>query len=188
MATVRRVDANKYKYDDPKRYISSKDCLQEPQVIKLYCESHRNAVCVGGYGYFGCRLADQKREDYIKYDLQTKQYVRTDGKIVKVDETYCGRKIPSRSWKGKQYYENQIWNRCGLGHPDLVDGNMIIEAKGGLPSANKVRTALGQLLSYRELEPSFKAGFLFPKMWLEAESLQSEFKVFEKHGILLLTE
>lgn len=166
--------------------MSSKDCLQEPQVIKLYCESHRNAVCVGGYGHFGCR-PDQKREDYIKYDLQAHQYVGSDRKIVKVGETYCGRKIPSRSWKGKQYYENHIWNRSGLGHPGLVDGNLIVEAKGGLPSTNKVRTLLGQLSSYVELEPSFKAGFLFPKFWLEAKSLQTEFKVFEKHGILLPT-
>lgn len=91
-----------------------------------------------------------------------------------------------RSWKGKEYYENQNLNQSGLGHPDLVDGNIIIEAKGGSPSANKVRTALGQLLSYREQEPHFKVDFLFPKIWLEAENLQKEFEVMKKHDIALL--
>jgi hypothetical protein len=40
-------------------------------------------------------------------------------------------------------------------------------------------------LSYRELEPSFKIGFLFPKAWLEAENLQRELNVLRKHEILL---
>jgi len=184
--TIRRVDANKHKYDDQRRYITTKDCLPEPEVIKSYCENHPTAICVGGYGYFGCKPVGRKREDFIKYDLQSRRYVRSDGRIVKPDETYCGRKMVIRSWKGKEYYENQIWNQSGLGHPDLVDGNIIIEAKGGLPSANKVRTALGQLLSYREREPHFKVGFLFPKIWLEAENLQKEFEVLRRHGIILL--
>lgn len=164
MATVRKVGAGKYHYTDPRRYITAKDCPDEPQVVKLYCGSHRSAVCVGGYAYFGCRPKGTKREDFIKYDLENRQYVRADRRIVQTNETYCGRKIPSRLWKGKQYYENQMWNRSGLGHPDLVDGDVIIEAKGGMPSANKIRTALGQLLSYRELEPSFKIGFVFPSL------------------------
>jgi hypothetical protein len=184
---IRRVDANKYKYGDQRRYIIAKDCLSEPEVIKSYCETHPTAICVGGYGYFGCKPVGRKREDFIKYDLQRGRYVRSDGKTVKPDETYCGRKIGLRLWKDKEYYENQIWNQSGLGHPDLVDGNIIIEAKGGLPSANKVRTALGQLLSYREHEPHFKVAFLFPKIWLEAENLQKEFEVLKKHDITLLS-
>lgn len=183
---IRRVDANKYKYDDQRRYITTKDCLPEPEVIKSYCEIHSNSICVGGYGYFGCRPVGTKREEFIRYDLQSRQYVRSDGRIVKTNETYCGRKIGLRLWKGKEYYENQIWNQSGLGHPDLVNGNVIIEAKGGLPSANKIRTALGQLLSYREHEPHFEVGFLFPKIWLEAENLQKEFEVLKKHDITLL--
>jgi hypothetical protein len=186
MAAVRSVDARKFKHDDSRRYITAKDCLQELEVIKLYCETHPNAVCVGGYGYFGCRPAGRKREEFIRFDLQSRQYIRSDGTVLKTEETYCGRKIPRRSWKGKEYYENQIWNQSGLGHPDLVDGDIIIEAKGGLPSANKVRTALGQLLSYKEQQPNFKVGFLFPKIWLEAESLQNEFNVLRRYAIILL--
>jgi hypothetical protein len=187
MSTVRRVDASKFRYDDERRYVTSKDCLSEPEVLKVYCQTHPTAVCVGGYGYFGCRPAGKKREDFIKYDSQQRAYVRSDGKTVKIGETYCGRKLPRRIWNSKEYYENQIWNRNGLGHPDIVDAGMIIEAKGGLPSANKVRTALGQLMSYREHEPSFKVGFLFPKVWLEAENLQEEFEVLKKHTIVLLS-
>jgi hypothetical protein len=89
------------------------------------------------------------------------------------------------SWKGRNIMRTKSGIKADL-HPDLVGGNVIIEAKGGLPSANKVRTALGQLLSYREHEPYFKVGFLFPKIWLEAEDLQKEFEVLRKHDIILL--
>ena len=186
MSQIRRIDASKYRYDDPRRYITLKDCLSEPEVLKAYCETHPNAVCLGGYGYLGCCPEGKKREDFLKYDLDKKQYIRADGRIVSTDETYCGRKIPYRVWKGKKYLENRIWAIARLGIPDLIDGNMVIEAKGGLPSSQKIRTALGQLLFYREHEPSFNFGFLFPKIWLEAENLQNDFNVFSKYGIYLL--
>jgi hypothetical protein len=63
---------------------------------------------------------------------------------------------------------------------------MIIEARGGLPSITKIHTALGQLLFYRQLGRRMRLGFLFPKVWLEAENLQHAFHVFEKYGINLL--
>jgi hypothetical protein len=184
--TIRRIDANKYNHDDQRRYIAAKDCPSEPEVVRSYCETHPTAICVGGYGYFGCKPVGTKRPDFIRYDFQSRRYVRADGRVIKSDETYCGRKIGLRSWKGKEYYENQIWNQCGLGHPDLVDGKIIIEAKGGAPSASKVRTALGQLLSYKEHEPSFRVGFLFPRIWLEAENLQEELNLLRKYDIALL--
>jgi hypothetical protein len=186
MPQVRRIDASKYRYDDPRRYITLKDCLLEPEVLKAYCEDHPTAVCLGGYGYFGCCPKGKKREDFITYDLEKKQYVRADRRIIATDETYCGRKIPYRVWKGKQHLENQIWNRSGLGHPDLIDGTMVIEAKGGLPSSQKAHTALGQLLFYREHEPDLQFGFLFPRIWLEAENLQKHWNVFRRHGIVIL--
>jgi hypothetical protein len=142
MATVRKVGAEKYHYTDPRRYITPKDCPNETEVIRLYCVSHPDAVCVGGYAYFGCRPKGMKRENFVKSDLENRQYVRADQKIVHVNETYCGRKLPIRLWRGKQYYENQIWNRSDLGHPDLVDCEVIIEAKGGMPSATKVAEQL----------------------------------------------
>lgn len=186
MPQIRRINANKYRYDDPRRYITLKDCLSEPEVLKTYCENHPKAVCLGGYGYFGCCPEGKKRNDFIRYDFEKKRYIRTDGKIIEVDETYCGRKIPHRIWKGKDYIENRIWAIAGLGIPDLKDGKTIIEAKGGLPSSQKVRTALGQLLFYREHEPNHKLGFLFPKVWLEAETLQNDFNIFKKYEIALI--
>jgi hypothetical protein len=190
VSTIRRIDANKYRYDDPRRYITAKDCFSESEVLKAYCEKNAKAVCLGGYGFLGCCPEDKKREDFIKYDSELKRHVRADGKIVDNEtycsETYCGRKIPNRLWKGREYSENQVWNRAGLGHPDLVDGDMIIEAKGGLPSVQKIHTALGQLLFYKELERTLRLGFLFPRIWLEAENLQNAFHVLEKYNINLL--
>jgi hypothetical protein len=187
MSRIRRIDASKFSYDDPKRYITAKDCLSEPEVLKSYCNNHPNAVCLGGYGYFGCCPEGKNREDFIKYDFVKKCYFRTDGKLINVDETYCGRKIPHRVWKGKEYIENRIWTIARLGIPDLKDGNRIIEAKGGLPSSQKIRIALGQLLFYREHESRFELGFLFPKIWLQAENLQNDFNVFRKYEISILT-
>lgn len=155
-------------------------------MLKAYCEHHPTAVCLGGYGYFGCCPEGKKSKEFIKYDLQKHCFIRTDGRVIESGQTYCGRKIPSRVWKGKKYLENQIWNRSGLGHPDLIDGNMIIEAKGGLPSSQKAHTALGQLLFYKEHELDLQLGFLFPKIWLEAENLQKDFNVFRKYGITIL--
>jgi hypothetical protein len=189
MSTVRRLGARKYRFDgfnDPRRYITSKDCLTEPEVLQGYCEKNPNAVCLGGYAFLGCRPKDEKRKDLVKYDLAQKNYVRSDGKIVDHTQTYCGRKIPRHSWRGKDVLENRIWATSGVGIPDLIDGNMLIEAKGGLPSITKMHTALGQLLFYKQLGRMMRLGFLFPKIWLEAENLQHAFSVFEKHGISLL--
>ena len=169
-----------------RRYITRKDCPPENELLKSYCEGYSKAVCLGGYSYFGCRPEGKKREDFVKYDKRTGITTRVDGKILKDDETYCGRKIPIRVWKGKTYLENQIWNQSGLGHPDLIDGNIIIEAKGGIPSLQKVKTAFGQLVFYREHESNFKVGFLFPKIWLEAENLQHSFDILRKYNIALL--
>jgi hypothetical protein len=160
--------------------------LTEPEVLKAYCEKHPEAVCVGGYGYFGCLPEGKHREELINYDFEKKRYVRADGKTVETDETYCGRRIPSRVWKGKCLLENQIWNRSGFGHPDLVDGNIIIEAKGGLPSLQKIKTAFGQLIFYREHEPDSGIAFLFPRIWLEAENLQNAFEILKKYQIALV--
>lgn len=63
---------------------------------------------------------------------------------------------------------------------------MIIEAKGGLPSVQKMHTALGQLLFHRELERTLKLGFLFPRVCLEPENLQNGFHILEKYSIKLL--
>jgi hypothetical protein len=190
VSTIRRISANKYRYDDPRRYITAKDCFTEPEVLKTYCEKNANAVCLGGYEFLGCRPQGRKREDFIKYDRALKRHVRSDGKVVNNEtycsETYCGRKIPHRFWKSRKYSENQIWNQAGLGHPDLLDGDTIIEAKGGLPSVQKMHTALGQLLFYKELERTLKLGFLFPHIWLEAENLQNAFPILEKYGVKLL--
>jgi len=183
---IRRIDAGRYRYDDPRRYITARDCLSEPEVLKSYCENHPKAVCLGGYGYFGCCPEGKKREDFIKYNFEKKCYVRADGITVGLNETYCGRKIPSRIWKGKSYLETRIWAINKTGIPDLIDDNIVIEAKGGLPSIQKIHTALGQLLFYKEHESSFKLGFLFPKIWLEAENLRDNLDVFKKYGILLL--
>jgi hypothetical protein len=186
LSQVRKKDASKYHYTDSRRYISAKDCLTEPEVLKAYCESHLEAVCLGGYGYFGCLPEGKNRKEFIKYDFETKTFRRADGKTVKTDETYCGRKIPNRIWKGRKYSENRIWAISGLGIPDLIDGRMIIEAKGGVPSLQKVKTAFGQLVFYREHEPSFNVAFLFPKVWLEAENLQTAFEILRKYKIALL--
>lgn len=187
MSQIRRIGASKYRYDDPRRYITLKDCLSEPEVLKAYCENHLKAVCLGGYGYFGCCPEGKNREKFVKYDLEKKHYIRTDGRIIEHDEAYCGRKIPSRVWKGKTYLENRIWAISRLGIPDLIDGNTIIEAKGGIPSLQKVKTAFGQLIFYREYEPSFNVAFLFPKIWLEAENLQNAFEILKKYQISLLS-
>jgi hypothetical protein len=88
--------------------------------------------------------------------------------------------------KGKAYLENQIWNKAGLGHPDMIDGDLVIEAKGGLPSLSKAHTALGQLMMYREHEPTFRYGFLFPAIWLRAENVQHAFPLFTKQGFELI--
>lgn len=186
MSRIRRIDASKFSYDDPKRYITAKDCLSESEILKSYCHNHPNAVCLGGYGYFGCCPEGENREDFIKYDFVKKCYVRTDGKFVNVDEAYCGRKIPNRVWKGKRYLENRIWAISRLGTPDLIDGNTIIEAKGGIPSLQKVKTAFGQLVFYKEHEPNFNVAFLFPKIWLEAENLQNAFEILNKYHIALI--
>ena len=100
--------------------------------------------------------------------------------MIAVDETYCGRKIPSRVWKGKEYLESRIWAMAGLGQPDMIDGDLILEAKGGLPSLSKAHTALGQLMMYREHEPSFRYGFLFPAIWLQAGNVQRAFSLFRQ--------
>jgi hypothetical protein len=186
MSKIRRINVSQYEYDDVRRYITAKDCLSEPEVLKAYCENHPKAICLGGYGYFGCLPEGKKKEDFIKYDFEKRHYITVDGRIIETDETYCGRKIPCRVWKGKKYLENRIWAIARLGIPDLLDGDMVIEAKGGLPSSQKIRTALGQLLFYGEHEPSFDLGFLFLKIWLEAENLQNDFSIFRKYKIYLL--
>jgi hypothetical protein len=187
LSTIRRVNGDKYRYDDPRRYITAKDCLSEPEVLEVYCEKNPKTVCVGGYGFYGCCPEDKKREDFIKYDLQSHaRYVRSDGKIIRSNETYCGRNIPARIWKGRKYWENQIWSKARLGRPDLVDGGIFIEAKGGLPSISKIHNALGQLLFYKENDPNFRLGFLFPKIWMEAENMRSAFDVLKKYKIELL--
>lgn len=66
MSTIRRIVANKYRYDDPKRYITAKDCFSEPEVSKAYCEKNVKAVCPGGYRFLGCCPEGKKREDFIK--------------------------------------------------------------------------------------------------------------------------
>lgn len=180
------MDASKYPYNNSRRYISAKDCLTEPEVLKAYCESHPEAVCVGGYGFHGCKLEGEHKENFVKYDHEKRQYIRFDGKLINSGETYCGRKIPCRVRKSKRLYENQLWNRSGLGNPDLVDGNIIIEAKGGLPSLQKMKTAFGQLIFYKELEPDSSVAFLFPRIWLEAENLQKAFEILKKYQVALL--
>jgi hypothetical protein len=130
----------------------------------------------------GCRPEGRKKEDFLKYDPGRECYVRSDGSTVQSDETYCGRKIPRRTWNGKEYLENQIWSLARLGHPDMIDGDLILEAKGGLPSLAKAHTALGQLMMYREHEPGLRYGFLFPAIWLQAENVQLAFPLFKKQG------
>lgn len=134
----------------------------------------------------GCRPEGRKREEFIKYDYERKCYVRQDGTLVPPDETYCGRKIPSRTWKGKEYLESRIWAIARLGQPDMIDGDLVIEAKGGLPSLSKAHTALGQLMMYREHDPSFRYGFLFPSVWLQAENIQHAFPLFKKQEFELI--
>lgn len=168
------------------KYISASDCPSEAELIKTYCEDHPRAFCVGGYGHMGCRPDKSKLDQYIRYDLEKHCYVRTDGKIVSTEETYCGRVVPDRMWNGKLYHENQIWNRSRLGMPDLKDGDLIIEAKGGLPSIGKVHTALGQLILYQAQDPSLKPGFLFPEIWLMADSVQRALTVMQEKGIVLI--
>ncbi|MCX6685070.1 MAG: hypothetical protein NTV10_00215 [Methanoregula sp.] len=168
------------------KYISTKDCLSEPELIKAYCALHSQAACIGGYAHMGCRPEKSRLEQFIKYDCTKGCYVKADGTTVPSDETYCGRKIPSRTWNGKMYKENQIWNLARLGMPDLKDHDMIIEAKGGLPTLSKVHTALGQLLMYRAHDPNLKLGFLFPKIWLQAECIQIALSVVQGNGITLI--
>jgi hypothetical protein len=45
------MNAGKYRYDDPRRYITAKDCPSEPDVLKSYCEKQPKAVCVGEYEF-----------------------------------------------------------------------------------------------------------------------------------------
>jgi hypothetical protein len=168
------------------KYISREDCPSEPELIKVYCETHPKAVCIGGYAHMGCRPEKSRLEQFIKYDLSGGCYVRSDGITVPSDETYCRRKVPSRIWNGKMHHENQIWNRARLGMPDLRDEDIIIEAKGGLPTLSKVHTALGQLLLYHAHDPNLKLGFLFPEIWLRAESIEKALSVVQGNGITLI--
>jgi hypothetical protein len=167
-------------------YITLEDCPSEPDIIKAYCDSHSQAFCIGGYTHMGCRPEKSKREQFIKYDLESGQYKRSDGTVIPTTGTYCGRPLLTRIINGRSFSENQIWNRAGLGMPDLRDGNTLIEAKGGLPTISKVHTALGQLLMYRAHDPDLKMGFLFPKIWMEAESIQRALQVVTEHGIILI--
>ena len=96
MSKVRRIDAKRYAYDNPDRYMASKDCMTEPEVLKSYYDGNPNAICLGGYGYFGCCPSGRRKTGFIRYDLDRKQYVRPDGKITSVSQTYCGRRIPRR--------------------------------------------------------------------------------------------
>jgi hypothetical protein len=43
MPMIRRIGADRYRYDDPNRYITAKDCLSEPEVLKAYCEKNLGA-------------------------------------------------------------------------------------------------------------------------------------------------
>jgi hypothetical protein len=104
------------------------------------------------------------------------------------NETYCGRAIPTRLWRGKEYVESRIWSMAGLGQPDMIEGDLIIEAKGGLPSLSKAHTALGQLMMYREHQPSFRYGFLFPEIWLQAANVQHAFPLFTKQSFELIPQ
>jgi hypothetical protein len=97
VTTIRRIDAGKYHYDDPRKYLTAMDCPSQPDVLRAYHEKHPKAVCVGGYGYFGCCPGGKKREDFVRYDFDSHRYVRSDGKTIQFDETYCGRKMPHRS-------------------------------------------------------------------------------------------
>jgi hypothetical protein len=134
----------------------------------------------------GCRPEGRKKEEFIKYDFEKKCYVRQDGTLVAEDETYCGRKIPRRTWNGRELTENRIWTLAHLGQPDLIDGDLVIEAKGGLPSLSKLHTALGQLMMYQQHEPTFRYGLLFPAIWQQAENLQTALGVFTKQGFVLV--
>jgi hypothetical protein len=189
LLTIRKLDASKFPFtgfNDRRRYITAKDCLSEPEVVKAYCDRNPNAVCLGGYAFLGCGPKGEKTGNFVKYDLEQKNWVRSDGKVVHHDQTYCGRRIPRHHWRGKDVLENRIWSTAGLGIPDLIDGDMIIEAKGGLPSSQKIHTALGQLLFYKELRRTLRLGFVFPKVWLEAENLRHVFLILEKHRINLV--
>ncbi len=183
---IRRIGASDFPLGDRRRYISATDCLSEPELLKAYCTSHRDAVCLGGYGYMGCRPEGRKKEEFIKYDFERGCYLRSDGTAVPTDDTYCGRKIPRRRWNGREITENRIWTLAHLGQPDLIDGDLVIEAKGGLPALSKLHTALGQLMMYREHEPNFRYGFLFPAVWKDAVNLEESLGVFTKHGFLLI--
>jgi len=187
-ARVRRIEAHRFPLDDARRYIAAKACPSEPEIVKAYCDSHPRSACLGGYGYMGCRPEGRKRDEFITYDFERKCYVRSDGSLVAPDETYCGRKIPSRLWRGREYLESRIWAMARLGQPDMIDGDLILEAKGGLPSLSKVHTALGQLMMYREHEPGFRYGFLFPAIWQEAENIRHAFRLFTKNGLELIPQ
>ena len=187
-ATIRRIDSNQYAWNDSRRYITSKDCPSEPELIKAYCDSHPRSACLGGYGFMGCRPVGRKREEFVRYDSERRSYIRLDGTLMAPDETYCGRKIPSRTWRGQEYLENRIWAMARLGQPDMIDGDLIIEAKGGLPSLSKAHTALGQLMMYREHEPGFRYGFLFPVIWYQAANVQQAFPLFTKQGFELIPQ
>ena len=70
----------------------------------------------------------------------------------------------------------------------MIDGYLTIEATGGLPSLAKTHTALGQLMMYREQEPSFRYGFLFPKILLDTENMQNALAVFSKQQFELIPQ
>ena len=170
-----------------KGYLHKNKIPQEWEIIKRYCDLHPKAVCIGGYGFMGCLPKSSKREDFIDYDFEKGKYIRSDGIEVETDETYCKRKIPKRvSRWGKKLYENQIWNRDRLGRPDLIDGKLIIEAKGGLPTISKLHSVLGQLLFYKETGGGFELGFIYPKAWHDREDVERCFDILKKYGIKLI--
>ena len=135
----------------------------------------------------GCKPAGSKTEDFIHYNLGTGTYTRVDRIVVNTNETYCKRKIPTRvSRWGKASLENQIWNQDKLGRPDLIDGKLIIEAKGGSPTISKFHSVLGQLLFYKETGSNFELGFIYPKAWHDRKSIDACFDVLRKYGIQLI--
>lgn len=43
-------------------------------------------------------------------------------------------------------------------------------------------------MMYREQEPSFRYGFLFPKIWLDTENMQNALAVFSKQQFELIPQ
>ena len=93
------------------KYVIADDCPSESEIIKAYCELHPTAVCIGGYAHMGCRPEKTRIEQFIKYDLDAGHFVRSDSKVVSIDETYCGRKVPDRMWNGRLHHENRSEER-----------------------------------------------------------------------------